>query len=130
MLAPGSARGRALVLAEPLSLWGGLDPVSGEVVDPRHAQRGTPIAGRVLVMRETRGSSSSSSVLAEAVRAGVGPAAILLAAPDLILAVGSAVAAELYGTRVPIVVLAEADLERVVDGDELIVSDDGTVAPA
>ena len=34
--------GRALVLDEPLSLWGGMDPATGEVIDAHHPQRGAP----------------------------------------------------------------------------------------
>lgn len=107
----------ALVLAEPLSLWGGLDPATGVIVEPRHPQHGAVVTGRVLVMPSTRGSSSSASVLAEAVRAGTAPAAIVLGEPDLILAIGAEVAAELYGVRVPVVVLAPADRDRLRDGD-------------
>lgn len=108
---------RALVLVEPLSLWGGMDPATGEVIDAHHPQRGANLAGRAVVMRSGRGSSSSASVLAEAVRAGVAPAAILLAEPDLILSIGSAVAEELYGVRVPVVVLPRERLEAIRDGD-------------
>lgn len=103
-LVPGTGRGEALVLEQPLSFWGGVDPTTGEVVDVRHPQRGANVAGRVLVMRSGRGSSSSSSVLAESVRAGTAPAAIVLAEADPILALGAIVARELYGRTVPIVV--------------------------
>lgn len=112
-------RGRALVLAEPVSLWGGMDPATGEIVDARHPQRGAILAGRVLVMRSGRGSSSSASVLAEAVRAGTAPAAIILAEPDLILAIGAAVAVELYGRRVPVLVRSPAELAAIRDGEEV-----------
>jgi predicted aconitase with swiveling domain len=108
---------RALVLDEPLSLWGGMDPATGELIDAHHPQRGANLAGRVVVMRSGRGSSSSASVLAEAVRAGVAPAAFLLAEPDLILSIGAAVAEELYGVRVPVLVLPPARLEAIGDGD-------------
>jgi len=108
---------RALVLTEPLSLWGGMDPASGELIDAHHPQLGANLAGRVVVMRSGRGSSSSSSVLAEAARAGTAPAAILLGEPDLILSIGSAVAEELYGVRVPVVVLPPDRLEAIRDGD-------------
>ncbi len=127
MLAPGTASADAIVLDEPLSLWGGLDPATGVVIEPRHPQRGASLSGRVVVMAEARGSSSSSSVLAEAARAGVAPAAILLAAPDLILAVGAAVADELYRVQVPIVVLGPADLAQLRTGDHVTVSEDGAV---
>lgn len=103
-LAPGEATGQVLVLEEPLSFWGGIDPATGEVIDVHHPQRGESIAGRVLVMPGGRGSSSSSSVLAEAIRAGTGPAAIVLRESDPIVALGAIVARELYGTAVPVVV--------------------------
>jgi len=116
LLAPGVAEGTALVLREPLSLWGGLDPASGVVIDARHPQRGESVIARVLVMPAARGSSSSSSILAEAVRAGTAPAAILLGEPDLILAVGAAVADELYGRQVPVVLLTREELAGIADG--------------
>lgn len=119
--------GRALVLSEPLSLWGGLDPATGEVIDARHPQRGANLTGRIVVMSSGRGSSSSASVLAEAVRAGSAPAAIVLGEPDLILAIGSAVAAELYGVTVPIVAVKAAELASIAEGDELRIGSDGTL---
>ncbi len=35
---PGSAKGIALVAKEPLSLWGGLNAYTGEIIDRRHEQ--------------------------------------------------------------------------------------------
>ena len=122
--------GRALVLREPLSLWGGMDPATGELIDAHHAQRGTRLTGRVVVMPSGRGSSSSASVLAEAVRAGTAPAAIVLGEPDLILAVGSAVAEELYGVVVPVVVVEADALAAIADGTEIRIGEDGTVRKA
>lgn len=101
----GRADGRAVVLDEPLSFWGGLDPATGRVIDRRHPQVGTEVAGRILVMPSGRGSSSSSSVLAEAIRLGTAPAGIILREPDGIVALGAIVARELYGAVVPVVTL-------------------------
>ena len=126
-LADGEADGRALVLEQPLSLWGGVDPGTGLIIDARHPQRGASVSGRVLVMPASRGSSSSSSVLAEAVRAGTAPAAILIGEPDLILAVGAAVGEELYQRRVPVVQLGPADLATIPDGAAVRVSEGGEV---
>jgi predicted aconitase with swiveling domain len=103
----GEATGDVLVLDEPLSFWGGIDPGSGEIIDVHHPQRGANVAGRVLVMPGGRGSSSSSSVLAEAIRAGTAPAAIVLREPDPIVALGAIVASELYGAAIPVVVTDE-----------------------
>lgn len=120
-------RGRVLVLDEGLSLWGGMDPATGELIDAHHPQRGVRLTGRVVVMPSGRGSSSSASVLAEAVRAGTAPAAILLDAPDMILSIGSMVAEELYGVLVPVVVLGPAARSTISDGMDLVVASDGSV---
>ena len=103
-LVAGEARGPALILVEPLSFWGGVDPATGDIVDVHHPQRDANVAGRVLVMPSGRGSSSSSSVLAECIRAGTAPAAIVLGEADPILALGAIVARELYGRTIPVVV--------------------------
>ncbi|MDQ3689294.1 MAG: DUF126 domain-containing protein [Chloroflexota bacterium] len=120
-------RARALVLHEGLSLWGGMDPRSGTIIDAHHPQVGASLTARIVVMPSGRGSSSSASVLAEAVRAGTAPAAILLAEPDLILAIGSAVAEELYGVVVPIIELPPDELAAIPDGVLVRIDTDGTV---
>ena len=118
-LVPGRARGTAVVLPEPLSFWGGVDPRTGRVIDRRHPNAGTDLSGRILAMPSGRGSSSSSSVLAECIRAGVAPAAIVLEEPDPILVVGAVVAFELYGRTIPIVVAPPGTVAdgRVVEVD-------------
>jgi predicted aconitase with swiveling domain len=114
-LVAGEATGSALVLDEPLSFWGGLDPATGRLVDPRHPQRGVVLTGRVLVMPSGRGSSSSSSVLAEAIRLGTAPAAIILGEPDHIVAIGAIVARELYGVTLPVVTIDPPGHEGIRD---------------
>jgi len=119
--------GRALVLDEGLSLWGGMDPATGEVIDGHHPQHGASLTGRVVVMPSGRGSSSSASVLAEAVRAGTAPLAIILGEPDLILSIGAAVAEELYGVVVPVIVLGPRELAAIREGEAVRIGDDGRV---
>ena len=125
-LLAGAAVGNALVLDEPLSFWGGLDPHDGTIVEPRHPQVTASVAGRVLVMRSGRGSSSSSSVLAEVLREGRGPAAIVLREPDDIVLVGALVVQLLDGLTIPVVVLAE-NYDRIRTGDVISVAADGTL---
>lgn len=107
----GAADGDLVVLSEPLSFWGGVDS-AGRVVDGGHPQRGVELAGRVLAMSAAKGSSSSTSVLAEQARAGVAPAAVVLARPDPIIVVAALVVAELYQVVMPVVVV---DPARLVD---------------
>ncbi|TCO38981.1 putative aconitase subunit 2 [Kribbella antiqua] len=104
-LTPGTAVGEAIRLTAPLSFWGGTDD-EGRIIDAHHPQCGEVLAGRVLVMESGRGSSSASSVLAEQIRASTAPAAIILARPDTIIALGALVAQELYGLTTPVVVTA------------------------
>jgi uncharacterized protein len=119
ILVPGSARGPALVLGEPLSFWGGLDPATGEIVEATHPQRGRSVTGRILVMPSGRGSSSSATVLAESIRIGTGPAGIVLAEPDEIIVIGALVAAELYGTPIPVVVASPDVMAGIGDDDRI-----------
>ncbi len=107
-LVAGRARGEALILDEPLSLWGGADPRTGTIIEPAHPQRGAVMTGRILVVSHGRGSSSSSSVLAEMLRLGVGPAGIVLREMDSILVVGSLVAGALYGAVCPVVLSTDS----------------------
>lgn len=101
VLVDGTAAGDVLSLDAPLSFWGGVDAYTGRIIDVHHPQAGATITRRVLVLPAGRGSSSSSSVLAEAIRLGNGPAAILMGEADEILVLGALVAAELYGTVCP-----------------------------
>jgi predicted aconitase with swiveling domain len=116
---PGRAEGAALVLSEPLSFWGGVNPKDGRIIDRHHPQAGETVRGKVLVMPSGRGSSSSSSVLAETIRADTGPVAIVLAEPDRIIALGALVAAELYGRATPVVVVEEATYRSIRSGAEI-----------
>ena len=130
VLLAGEAAGSALVLEAPLSLWGGMDPRTGRISDHHHPQLGETMTGKILVMPSGRGSSSSSSVLAEAVRLGTAPLAILLAEPDEILVIGALVAEYLYGRTCPILVLPERAGGAIATGDQVTVSGDGTVTVA
>jgi uncharacterized protein len=126
-LVAGAAEGEAFVLDEPLSFWGGLDASTGAIVDTRHPQRGAVIRGRVLVMPAGRGSSSSSSVLAEAIRLGNGPAALLMAQADEIVVLGALVVQLLDGTTCPVTVLESDDYGRLRTGDEVRIEATGRV---
>jgi len=122
----GQVRGTALVLDAPLSLWGGLEPTTGDIIDQRHPQWGANVSGRVLVMPVGKGSSSASSILLEAARLGTAPAAIVLAEMDGILALGAAVAREMYGVEVPVVVAGEL-YSRIQNGGRVDVSPAGVI---
>ncbi len=126
-LVRGAASGKALVGREPLSFWGGYDYHTGEIIDPHHHLRGKVAAGRILAIPYARGSSTTTEVLLEAVRAGTAPAAILTTGIDSFFALASIVAEEMYGQSIPIVALEPGDFEVLQDDQWVEVAEDGVI---
>ncbi|MQA10654.1 MAG: DUF126 domain-containing protein [Pseudonocardiaceae bacterium] len=124
---PGAGTGELLMLDDPLSFWGGTDH-HGVIIDEHHPQHGECLTGKVVAMRGARGSSSSSSVLAEQIRRGTAPAALILIEPDPILMVGAWAAAELYGHRLPIATLTERDYASLPERTLATVTVDSTMS--
>ena len=124
---PSQANGIALVSSEPLSFWGGYDYQTGTIIDQRHPLAGVCAAGRILALPFTRGSSTTTAVLLEAVKAGTAPAAILTPAPDAFFALASIVADEMYARPIPLVVLKTEDFARLQSGQKVSVAKDGQV---
>jgi uncharacterized protein len=127
-LSAGSAEGATFVLREPLSFWGGLDSRSGTIVDQWHPQNGEVLSGRILVMSAGRGSSSGSSVLAEAIRLRTGPAGIILLTRDPIITVGAMVASELYEIRCPVVLARSEDWPSLCEAHRVSIDATGPSA--
>jgi predicted aconitase with swiveling domain len=113
ILLAGTAEGELLRLERPLSFWGGVDPNTGAVTDPRHPQFGATIAGRIVAMERGIGSSSGSSILLELLSNGNGPIGLLLIEPDAILTLGAVVAREMDYADLPIFLITEADFLRL-----------------
>ncbi len=121
-----AAEGTVLALSRPISFWGGVDPRTGTVIDARHPERGVVIAGRVLALPGTIGSSSASAVLLELVHAGKAPAALLMTEPDAILLLGLVVAREM-GWRTPTALRVPADVQAGLAGLSVAVDPDGQI---
>src|SRR5262245_56078892 len=113
ILHKGSAEGEVLALTAALSFWGAFDPRSGVIIDIHHPQKGACISGRILMMRETRGSGTAPGGMAEAIRLGTAPQGIILIKPDINLAIGAMVAEALYGRSCPILSVDEEDYTRL-----------------
>ena len=124
---PGKASGEVLKSSEPLSFWGGYDAATGEIVDRRHPLSGMIAAGKVLVVPSTIGSSTTSAILLEAVRAGTAPAAIVSRGRDAFLSLASIVADEMYQKPIPILAASSEDFDRLRSGQTLTIDADGAV---
>ena len=127
VIIPGEARGRALVSNEPLSFWGGYDWQTGEIIDRRHMLSGSIAKDRILAIPFTRGSSTTTAVLLEAIRTKTAPAAIITTDTDFFIALASVVADELYSSPLPLVALTERDFSQLRTGDELMIRNSGEV---
>ena len=126
-IVPGTAQGQALVSREPLSFWGGYDQETGEIIDRRHPLSGQNAAGRILVLPHSRGSSTTTAVLLEALRAGTAPAAIITTAEDAFFSLAGVVAEEMYESGIPILSVDQAAFERLETGQQIQIEADGTV---
>jgi predicted aconitase with swiveling domain len=128
ILLPGeSVSAPCLALTAPISFWGGVDPRSGEIIDARHPERGRNVAGTVLALPGTIGSSSASAVLLELVHAGKAPAAILIAEPDAILLLGLVVAREMGWQTPPALQLPAAEQSELA-GRHISITESGEIA--
>ena len=124
----GEARGMALVSNEPLSFWGGYDWKTGEIIDRRHMLSGSIAKDKILAIPFTRGSSTTTAVLLEAIRAKTAPAAIITTETDFFFALASVVADELYAAPLPQVALSEKDFAKLKSGDTIQIMNDGMVS--
>ncbi|QCY09519.1 DUF126 domain-containing protein (plasmid) [Pseudomonas sp. MPC6] len=127
VLNPGSVSGQLLVLDEPLSFWGGYDPLTGTIIDQQHPQVGLKVTGKVLVMPGTRGSSGTPGVLGESLRLGTGPIGLILGKPDVNVMAAALVVSELYDLPVPVLVLDKAGYAHLHNGQMVRLESNGEV---
>ena len=111
----GCARGVALVSPEPIGFLGGVDPDTGVVVEPGHPLEGQSVTGRVLVFPTGKGSTVGSYTLYRLARSGAGPAAIINAESEAIVAVGAII------SDIPMV--DQVDVAHFSTGDVVVVKD-------
>lgn len=123
----GRASGIALVSSEPLSFWGGYDPKTSEILERRHPLCGERAAGRVLAIPFTKGSSTTTQILLEAIRAGTAPAAIVSRGADAFLALASIVAGEMYEKPIPILAVSPEDFARLRTGQRIEIEESGRI---
>lgn len=123
----GTADGIALATNEPLSFWGGYDWKTGEIIDRRHPLSGMIAKDKILVIPFTRGSSTTTAVLLEAIRAENAPKAIITTATDFFFALASVVADELYEMPIPLIAVSENDFAQINTGNFVGIDTDGKI---
>ncbi len=119
----GIAEGEALVTRETISGWGGVNAMTGTVIENRHELKGVSFAGKILVFPGAKGSSGWSGVFHMTRLAGTAPLAMLFNVMTTKAALGAVV------TRVPTLTDFDRDpLDCIETGDRVRVDGDaGTV---
>jgi predicted aconitase with swiveling domain/8-oxo-dGTP pyrophosphatase MutT (NUDIX family) len=88
----GRVEGRALVIPAPFSFVGGADPATGKILDPSTGAGDERLAGRVFAFPHGKGSTVGSYVIYGLAKRGIGPAGIVNASAEAIVAVGAILA--------------------------------------
>ncbi len=115
-IAPGREEALALVSRVPFSFVGGVEPETGEILDPATGCRGERLSGRAFAFPRGKGSTVSSYVLYGLAKRGIGPAAMLSERAEPIVAVGAILG------EIPMV--DGVDLGGLCTGDRVIVDAD------
>lgn len=123
----GEVEGELLAANEPLSFWGGYEAETGLIIDRRHPLNGKNGAGKILAVPFTRGSSTTTAVLLEAIRLGNAPSAILTTGVDTFFALASFVAEELFNETLPVFSLDEGDFDRLETGVKVKIDAQGQI---
>jgi predicted aconitase with swiveling domain len=116
---PGIAEGEALVTHDTISGWGGVDAMTGTIIESHHELKGQSFAGKVLVFPGAKGSSGWSAVFHTARLAGKAPLAMVFNVMTTKIALGAVV------MRVPSITDLDRDpLTLIATGDRVLVDAD------
>lgn len=121
-IAKGKAQGELIVSSEPISFLGGVDPETGEVIDPNHELKGEIIKDKILFIPGGKGSTVGSYVIFQMKKNNTAPKAIICIKAEPIIVTGAIM------SNIPMVDSPE-DTEPLttgtmveVDGDEGIIN--------
>lgn len=118
---PGIASGEVVHTSQAISFWGGVDPETGCISDPKHELCGQSVAGKVLVFPIAKGSSSAGLVLLELVRVDLAPAALINLRTEPILATGPIISRHFYNRDLPVMTLDESAFAELHSGQQVVV---------
>ncbi len=124
-LVAGEAAGPLLWSEDPLSFWGGYDQYTGRIIDERHPLFDQNGKGKIMAIPGTRGSSTTTAVLLEAVRLENHPIGFIVTDRDTYLALASIVAHEMYDSKIPVLMISASDFSSLSSLDRVHISNEG-----
>lgn len=104
----GLVEGEALVSSDPVSFYGGIDPISGCVTEPGHSCCGEKITGKVFVFPTGKGSTVGSYIIYRMKKLGSAPIAIINQETEAIIATGCVI------SDIPLIDKLEKDPLKVI----------------
>jgi hypothetical protein len=110
----GVAEGEALVTHQTISGWGGVNPMTGTIIETRHELRGTSFKDKVLVFPGAKGSSGWSGVFHLTRLTGTAPRALLFNEMTTKIALGAVV------MRVPSMTDFDCDPLTVIENGDWV----------
>ncbi len=120
---PGCVAADVLATDQGLSFWGGVDPLTGVVIDAHHPLCGQSLAGKVVVMPTTRGSCSGSGVMLDLALNAVAPAAIVFREAEDVVTLGAMIADRMFGRKVPVLRLGRDAFAAVATAGHVTLDD-------
>ena len=85
----GKAKGELIVSSEPISFLGGVNPDTGEIIDPNHELKGKIIKDKVLFIPGGKGSTVGSYVIFQMKKNNTSPKAIICLNAEPIIVTGA-----------------------------------------
>jgi len=119
-ISKGHAKGEVIITRDALSFLGGIDPITGLVIDPGHELYGRKVSGKILVMPSGKGSTVGSYVIYQMHKNNTAPLAIIARDAEPILATGAIMA------DIPMVDHPEDDIFEILKDGDLVDLDAGS----
>lgn len=101
----GFAKGALLISQQPISFFGGVDPLTGVIVEKNHPLEGVSLCRRILAVPSSKGSTVGSYVIYSLAKRGVAPSGVILGQKDSIISAGAIL------SGIPVVI---ADMQRIL----------------
>jgi len=117
VLVRGLAEAKAMVSQQPLSFLGGVDPITGVVVERGNDLKGQKISGKILVFPYGKGSTVGSYTIFAMAKRGTQPAGIINTNSETIIATGCVIAG------IPLMDKLEQDPTKMISNGDFVIMD-------
>lgn len=116
---PGTKRIRLVHSNDSFSFVGGVNTLTGDISDYRHANYLENITDKAFAFPFGRGSSGAGLILMEMLRIGTAPAAIINIHTDPVILTGPLICKHFYNQLLPVINLSEEDYKKLEGAQEI-----------